>query len=107
MNVAEMVQYRRRVMAEQRVRHAASARSRRRRWVPLPGDALKWLAGLVGIRETPGCGCGSMRKQMNGWGWRTCWRYRRLIVRHLVGEARQRLARRLSAWRAGWRKISA
>jgi hypothetical protein len=46
------------------------------RWVPGPGDAIRWLANRAGFFETPGGGCGCKARQcaLNSRGWRWCLR---------------------------------
>lgn len=59
--------------------------------VVTPGRLLKrvieWLTGEP-PRAT--CSCKDRAKQMDRWGWRGCWRERRVIAGWLVGEAKKR-----------------
>lgn len=65
---------------------ASPARTRIRRG---PGDHVEALIERVtGVKAKATCGCESMIKQMNAWGWIGCWKNRQQILKHLVGKAR-------------------
>lgn len=45
-----------------------------------PGDLVKIILDKLGIKPARNCGCEAMRRRMNEWGYRGCWRHRRDIL---------------------------
>ena len=53
-------------------------RQRRRRSLAArlaPGEVIAWIASAMGIPDVAGCGCRSVRQQMNRMGWRRTLRW--------------------------------
>jgi len=57
--------------------------------LPMPGDVLHTLIKQLGFHQTAGCGCASMQRQMNEWGWVGCWQHREEIVAWLTEKAKE------------------
>ena len=53
---------------------------RKRRWLPLLGDAIAWLTGLVGIK--PCCRCKRRKKKLNRLDKRFRWWVKRIIAKY-------------------------
>lgn len=54
-----------------------------------PGDVIKLVFAKMGYISGGDCGCETMRKQMNDWGYWGCWKHRSELVEWFNAKAKE------------------